>query len=244
MNGPDDVELALRVQRGKFSLDVDIRAKSGVLVVVGPNGAGKSTLLRAILGAEKLERGTVALGGVRLEDSAARFRVPTEQRRLAYLPQGYGLFPHLNVAANLRFALRCAAPGASTSQREQQLSEAAQRFSIEALLEREPRSLSGGEMQRVALARALAIEPRALLLDEPLSALDPVARGETRAYLAQALRASALPALVVTHDRADALALAHRVIVLEAGRVTQSGDVQALASAPASAFVRAFFGDA
>jgi molybdate transport system ATP-binding protein len=236
MNDRHDVEIALRVRRGDFSLDVELRAPAGVLVVVGPNGAGKSTLLRAVLGAQVLERGYVALGGARLEESAAAFRLPTEQRRLAYLPQGYGLFPHLSVAANLRFALGCAAPGSSAHQRERQLTQAVQRFSIEPLLDRAPRSLSGGEMQRVALARALATLPRALLLDEPLSALDPVARGETRAYLAQALRELALPALVVTHDRADALALADRVVVLEGGRVTQSGDVQAGSARPCPLF--------
>jgi ABC-type Fe3+/spermidine/putrescine transport system ATPase subunit len=243
MNGAaQGLELAVRVQRGAFLLDLELSVGPEVLVVVGPNGAGKSTLLRAILGAEPLVQGVVQVAGVPLEDSSRALRLPTEQRRLAYVPQGYGLFPHLTVAGNLRFALACAAPGSSAREREDQLLRAAARFCIEPLLEREPLSLSGGEKQRVALSRALAIQPRALLLDEPLSAQDPVARSETRAYLARALADLALPALVVTHDRADALALADRVLALEAGRMSQIGTAEALGASPATAFVAAFFG--
>lgn len=242
MSGSEqELELRLRVERGAFSLDIEVGIGREVLVVVGPNGAGKSTLLRAILGVEPLTHGFVQVGGAVLEDSTRSLRRPTEARRLAYMPQGYGLFPHLSVAENVRFALRYSAPDASADERQERLHVAAARFGIESLLSRAPQSLSGGEKQRVALARALVVQPRALLLDEPLSAQDPVARGETRAYLTQALAELALPVLVVTHDRADALALADRVLALESGRITQTGPLSSILSAPATDFVRAFF---
>ncbi|HYP89881.1 MAG TPA: ABC transporter ATP-binding protein, partial [Polyangiaceae bacterium] len=184
----------------------------------------------------------VAVGDVVLDDGAESLHLPTEARRLAYLPQAYGLFPHLTVEGNMRFALDCAAPTLDAAERQRRALETAAQFGIETLLRRFPGSLSGGERQRVALARALAVEPRALLLDEPLSALDPVARVETRAYLGQALPKLGIPVLLSTHDPADALGLAARVLVLESGRVTAEGTPQALAQAPATPFVAAFFG--
>jgi molybdate transport system ATP-binding protein len=232
----------LRLRRGTFSLDVSFVGGPGVLVVVGPNGAGKSTLLRAMLGAESTDHARVRVGEVVLDDSAESLHLPTEARRLAYLPQTCGLFPHLTVRGNVRFALACATPSLDAAEGQRRLAQTAAQFGIEALLDRLPESLSGGERQRVGLARALAVEPRALLLDEPLSALDPLARVETRAYLGQALPKLGIPVLLTTHDPADALALAARVLVLENGRVTAEGTPEALARSPVTAFVAAFFG--
>lgn len=239
-----DLAVELRLKRGTFSLEVAFRCGPGVLVVVGPNGAGKSTLLRSILGAGSAHHARVAAGDVVLDDSAQSLHLPTEARRLAYLPQAYGLFPHLTVEGNLRFALDCAAPTLSVAERQRRALQTAAQFGIETLLRRFPGSLSGGERQRVALARALTVEPRALLLDEPLSALDPVARVETRAYLGVALPKLDIPVLLSTHDPADVLALASRVLVLESGRVTADGTPEMLRNPAATPFVAAFFGSA
>jgi molybdate transport system ATP-binding protein len=158
------------------------------------------------------------------------------------VPQDYALFPHLSVAQNVEFAL---------GSWQRQLPRAARRERAHALLadlhlqafaDRRPDTLSGGEKQRVALARVLAVEPRALLLDEPLAALDIGARREVRAFLATYLAKLDLPTLVVTHDPADARALGQRIAVLEAGRIVQVGSWDELATQPASAFVRELIG--
>jgi molybdate transport system ATP-binding protein len=240
-DGAPALSVELRLVRGTFSLDLAFQAGPGVLAVVGPNGAGKSTLLRAILGAELGEHARVSVGGVVLDDSAAGLRLPIEARRLAYLPQTYGLFPHLSVADNVRFAIEHGAVALAAAERQRRLEQTAARFGIEQLLSRWPRSLSGGERQRVGLARALAIEPRALLLDEPLSALDPVGRVETREFLGRALAELGIPVLLVSHDAADVLALAGRVLVLEGGRVTADGPPAVLTSSPATQFGAAYF---
>ncbi|HMI90345.1 MAG TPA: ABC transporter ATP-binding protein [Polyangiales bacterium] len=228
-------------QRGALRIEVELSCGPGPLVLVGPNGSGKTSVLRMLLGALRPESGTIALDGELLFDSANNVDVPVERRGLGYVPQGYALFPHLSALDNvaLPFALRDGQSSRS-DQRERARALLA-RFDAERLAERKPRSLSGGEQQRVALARALAANPRALLLDEPLAALDARARRELRAALAADLTRLALPALIVTHDPADALALAPHVAVLEAGRIVQQGPVETLRSQPASAFVADLF---
>jgi len=233
--------LDVRVQRGAFSLAVTLELEQGVVCVIGPNGAGKSTLLRAILGAVPAALGLVEVAGHVLLDTNRRIHVPTEQRRLAYLPQGYGLFPHRTVEGNLRFALACGARQLTVPEQAARLADVVGRFGLGPLLDRYPAGLSGGEQQRVALARALSLEPVALLLDEPLAALDPVLHRQTRADLGQEFERLALPTLVVTHQPADVLALADRVVAIEAGVVTQVGTPSALRDAPATRFVEAFF---
>jgi molybdate transport system ATP-binding protein len=218
-------------QVGRLRLDVDLESSGSTLVVVGPNGAGKTSLLRALLGALPVELGRIALGGRLLLDSAAGLCLPVEERRLGYLPQDYALFPHLTVRGNLAFAHQSAAEAGPA------VDPLLQQLGLQALADRMPRSLSGGEQQRVALARALAAGPRALLLDEPLAALDVHARREVRAFLAQWLTQQRLPTVLVTHDAADAQALGSRIAVLEEGRVTQTGTWDELAAHPATRFV-------
>ncbi len=209
---------------GGLDLDIDLQTESVAMVLMGPNGAGKTTLLRLALGAMRPERGLVAVGGRALFDSEARVDVPMEARRLGYVPQGPSLFPHLSVRDNVRFG--AAAPRAADDVLEE--------FGLSALASRRPPSLSGGERQRVALARALAMRPRALLLDEPLSALDEEARPAVRASLQARIRA--VPTLLVSHDPHDARAFG-QVAVLERGRVSQAGTLDALAASPATPFV-------
>jgi molybdate transport system ATP-binding protein len=227
-------QLSARV--GSLELDVELDTGAGTLVVVGPNGAGKSTLLSLALGAARPERGTVRVGDTVLFDASRAVDVPIERRRLGYLPQNYALFPHLTVLENIAFGPRC--------QRRRDANESVEavlvRLRLGALAQRPVSTLSGGEQQRVALARALAVEPRALLLDEPLAALDTHAREEVRETLAQTLAALALPTLLVTHDSKDARRLGARIAVIEAGRVTQLGSFEELERKPASRFVEQF----
>jgi molybdate transport system ATP-binding protein len=172
---------------------------------------------------------------VSLLDTERGIDVPLERRKLGYLPQDYGLFPHLSVRANVEFAL------ASRSRPDPaRAAELLREFGLEALAERKPKALSGGEKQRVALARALSTSPRALLFDEPLAALDVHLRSEVRRLLGAYLDKSGLPCVLVTHDADDARALGQCIVALEAGRVTQSGSWEELAARPASRFVEAF----
>ncbi len=223
---------------GTLRLNVRLEVPAGGVVLVGPNGAGKTTLLWMALGLLRPEEGRVTLGERVLYDSAQGVDVPTEARGLGYVPQSYALFPHLTVAQNVAFG---AARAASPAEREAATAEAIASFELQPLVSRRPGFLSGGERQRVALARCLASRPSALLLDEPLAALDAQAREQVRRTLARRLAALALPSLVVTHDAQDAAALGAKVAVLEAGALTQLDAPARLAEAPATPFVRRLF---
>jgi len=225
---------------GAICIEARFDTTGGPLVVVGPNGAGKTSLLLMLLGLNRRCSGSIAVGTTTLLDTARGIDVPVEQRRLGYVPQDYSLFPHLNVLENVEFGvpLRSAANGGPS--RREQAHALLRDFELAGLAERRPSAISGGEQQRVALARAIAAQPRALLLDEPLAALDATSRRAVRSFLAAHLRRLALPALIVTHDPADAMALGHRIAVLEAGQIVQVGTWAELRSAPATPFVAEF----
>ncbi|MBI3200931.1 MAG: ABC transporter ATP-binding protein [Myxococcales bacterium] len=224
--------LAARV--GALAIEVELDTAGGTLVLIGPNGAGKTTLLSMLLGVIPAERGRLTIGETVLFDSDRGVDLPVELRRIGYVPQDYALFPHLTVRENLAFAVQSARAEA------QRVEQALRDFGLESLAGRLPQALSGGEKQRVALARALSVEPRALLLDEPLAALDVPAHSEVRAFLAQTLCARALPSIVVTHDPVDARALGQRLAVLESGKVSQQGTWAELAASPKTRFVEQF----
>jgi len=226
---------ALAVPAGPMTVDVELAADERGLVVVGPNGAGKTTILRGLLGVRPA-RGTVRVGEELLFDSARGIDVPTEERRLAYVPQDYALFPHLSAADNVAFALR-----GPRVERRRQAGALLERLGVAAIADRRPAALSGGERQRVALARALALEPRALLLDEPLAALDVEAKDGVRAFLAAELRKLGRPFVLITHDADDVRAFGAPILVVEKGRVAQRGELAALARSPATAFAAKFF---
>lgn len=232
----------LQARVGKLELDVELQWGAEVLLLVGPNGAGKSSLLKLLLGAHSARDGELRIGTEVLVDTRRNLQLPAEQRQLGYVPQAYGLFPHLSVRENLEFALAAARPLAKSAPLEgaRRLGELMTELDLIALAERRPHALSGGEQQRVALARALAASPRALLLDEPLAALDVTRRREVRRFLAQTLQRLALPTLFVTHDPADARYFDARIAVLEQGRVTQLGTWAELQQNPASRFVEEF----
>jgi molybdate transport system ATP-binding protein len=226
----DALELDLRLPLRSFRLELALALGRETFALVGPSGAGKTTVLRAVAGLARPERGLVRLGGDVLFDSALGIDVPPEDRRVGFVFQDYALFPHMTVAQNVAYGARARAP---------QLLE---RFRISHLAGARPGELSGGERQRVGLARALARDPGVLLLDEPLSALDPHTRAALRLELRKMLDELDLPVLLVTHDFHDAAVLADRVAALVDGRVRQVGTPSELIAAPADAFVASFTG--
>ncbi|MBM4183424.1 MAG: ATP-binding cassette domain-containing protein [Gemmatimonadetes bacterium] len=230
---------AVRLRIGSLELDAEVQGREGPVAVIGPNGSGKTTLLRTIAGAFRPDSGFIEIGGVPVFDASRGIDLPPERRGVGYVPQGYGLFPHLSVIDNVAFPL--ISKGASRAVRQEGSRRTMERTGCAHLTRRATHGLSGGEQQRVALARALAAEPGLLLLDEPLAALDAPARREVRTYLASHLARERLPALVVSHEARDVRALGAEVLVLERGRVVQSGTVDALAASPATDFVAAFF---
>jgi molybdate transport system ATP-binding protein len=217
-----------------FELDATLAIpieESRVTVLFGPSGSGKSTFLRLLAGLELADAGVITHAGVTWLDSARGIHLSPQQRRAAFLFQDYALFPHLTVAGNVAFAgTRESAAGLL------------RRFGLEELAGRVPRELSGGQQQRVALVRALASNPTLLLLDEPLSALDTATRARTRHQLRQFLVESGVRSIVVTHDRAEAVALGDWMAVMVAGRIRQAGPVGNVFRNPADAEVAACTG--
>lgn len=228
------------VAREHFAVDVALDVAEGETVaVMGPSGAGKSTLLHALAGIEPLTAGEIAVGG-RVVDRVEGGRMHTEpmNRGIVLLGQDARLFPHLSVRENVAFGPR--AGGVDARRARDEADEWLARVGLPGSGDRMPRELSGGEGQRVAVARALAASPRAVLLDEPLVALDPETAGEIRRMLRDQLIGTTT--IAVTHDAADAVALAGRLIVIESGRMTQSGAVRDVLAAPASGFVASIAG--
>jgi molybdate transport system ATP-binding protein len=224
---------------GSLQLDVQLDVAPGrCLALAGPSGAGKSTILRLLAGTRRPRDGRIRNGADLWLDSASGACLAPELRRCGYLFQEYALFPHLSAWRNVAYGMR------TTPRRERR--EAAigslARMGIAARAEAKPAVLSGGERQRVALARALAADPSVLLLDEPLSALDPRSRASATRELAGVLRLLQVPAILVTHDFAEAATLGDEVGVIDGGRIVQRGTPSELASAPVSAFVADFTG--
>jgi molybdate transport system ATP-binding protein len=220
------LRLALDVPLRDFTLRVALEVGERPVALVGPSGAGKSTVLRAIAGLAPGARGRVALGDEVWLDSARGVDRPPERRAVGYLFQSHALFPHLTVAGNVAFA-----GGREAAD------DLLRRFGIAHLAGVKPGQLSGGERQRTALARALARRPKALLLDEPTAALDAETRAQVRAELAGLIGELGLPALVVTHDFAEAASLAGTVGVLVRGELRQLGTPAELVARPADPFV-------
>ena len=234
--------LRIRARAGGFDLDAAVAGDGAPVVLIGPNGSGKTTLLRVVCGGHPPLAGRICVGEHVLYDSAAGVCLAPEERRIGYVPQGYGLFPHLSVVENIAFGLAAARPRQPRGQRRGAAAALLDEIDCGHLAERLPATLSGGEKQRVALARALLSEPDLLLLDEPLAALDAATRRDMRGYLARHLATRGKPALVVTHDVRDVHALeAPAVHAMEEGAVVQSGSPADLAAHPASDFVREFF---
>jgi molybdate transport system ATP-binding protein len=224
------------VRRGpEFRLDAEITVPDRTTVaLLGPNGAGKSTLVWALAGAIPLAEGRITLSGRVLDDRDAGISVEPRERHIGAVFQDVLLFPHLTVAGNVAFALRRSHPSDREARRV--ALEWLERFGLTDLAGVRPARLSGGEAQQVGLARALAGEPGLLLLDEPLSALDVAARGHFRRMLAGHLAGFPGPRLLITHDPAEAFLLADRIVVIEDGRITQSGSPDDIRRHPRTAY--------
>lgn len=207
-----------------------------VLALIGPSGCGKSTLLRAIAGLVDTAEGTIQIGGRDVT------RLPSSRRRVGLVPQNYAMFPHMTVVDNIAYGLR--ARRQSKAQVTARVAEMLELTHLQPYAERRPDELSGGQRQRVALARALAIDPDVVLLDEPLSALDPQLRGGLRRELATLIEKAGYTTIVVTHDQSEAMALGHKIAILNEGRLVQHAEPQTLWAAPADPFVADFLAGA
>jgi molybdate transport system ATP-binding protein len=235
------LDATVGLQLGALDLDVTISAASReTVVVLGPNGAGKTTLLRALAGLLPLAAGRIELDGRLLDDPRAGIRVATADRRIGVVFQDHLLFPHLSASENVAFGLR--ARGMRRAPARSEAHEWLDRLGIGDHAGSRPSALSGGQAQKVALARALALRPRLLLLDEPLASLDVTSRVEVRRELRRQLDGFAGARVLVTHDPVEAVALADRVVVIEAGRVRQAGTVSELRARPRSRYVADFAG--
>ena len=204
-----------------------------LLAIVGPSGSGKTTLLRCIAGLERLDSGAVRSGDQLLDG------LPPWRRDVALMFERPALYPHLRVRGNVAFPLRMR--GETRPVIDQRVAEMAERLGISSLLDRLPDQLSAGQAQRVAFARALVRRPRCWLLDEPLSNLDAPLRADLRAELKTLQSAMSITTIYVTHDQDEALALGHRVAVMDSGRWQQIGTPEEIVRQPANEFVATFF---
>ena len=213
----------------------DLEIKDGEFIVfVGPSGCGKSTLLRLIAGLEDLTSGQILIDGEDVTD------VPPAKRGLAMVFQSYALYPHMSVRDNMAFALKLA--GASKAERAAKVAEASRILQLDAYLDRKPKDLSGGQRQRVAIGRAIVRHPKIFLFDEPLSNLDAALRGQMRIELARLHRDLNATMIYVTHDQVEAMTMADKIVVLNAGRIEQVGSPLELYHHPANLFVAGFIG--
>jgi molybdate transport system ATP-binding protein len=237
------VALAFDFERsvGEIELRLGLKVAEGETVALaGPSGAGKTTTLRMVAGLVRPDNGRVECGSEVWLDTGRGLSLAPERRSCGYLFQDYALFPHLRAWENVAYSM----PDVPRRLRRDRAGELLARFGVESLAEARPRSLSGGERQRVALARALGRRPRVLLLDEPLSALDPSTRAKAARELLSLLAGAETPCLLVTHDFEEASLLSDRVAVIDRGRIVQAGPAAELAGSPGSAFVADFTGAA
>jgi molybdate transport system ATP-binding protein len=234
--GRRGLHVRVRTRLGTLELDVELEVPPGPVVgLLGPNGAGKTTLLRILAGLLRPDEGRVELDGRVLDDTSTGEHVPAEERAVGVVFQSYVLFPHLSVLENVAFGLR--SRGVPKGEARSRAAEWLDRVGLGDVQADKPKQLSGGQAQRVALARAMATEPRLLLLDEPLAALDASSRLETRRELRRQLDGYDGVRLLVTHDPMEAFALAERLVVLERGRISQTGTPKEISEQPRSRYV-------
>lgn len=216
-----DIRKRVRSEGREFTLDVRWRSDARRTVLYGPSGAGKTLTLQAIAGLLRPDEGRIAFGGDALFDRAEGIDQPARDRGFGYLFQDYALFPRLNVRQNIAFGLQRGWWNPSRHGADDRVDHWLQVFELTDVAGQRPHELSGGQRQRTALARALINEPRALLLDEPFSALDPALRGRMRDELEGLLDRLDLPLLMITHDPADLARFGQFAVAIEAGRVTR-----------------------
>jgi molybdate transport system ATP-binding protein len=215
-------------QLGDFKLEAAFESEGRVTGLFGSSGAGKTSLINMIAGLLRPDRGSIAIDGEVLDDTAGRLHVPAHRRRIGYVFQDFRLFPHLDVSENLDYGRRMNGL-AEDSVRRKRVTDL---LDIGGLLDRRPGKLSGGERQRIALGRALLSQPRLLLLDEPLGSLDEERKEEILPYLVRLRDEAGIPMVYVSHDAAELRQLATQIVMLKRGRVTVFGGVKVLTGAP------------
>jgi iron(III) transport system ATP-binding protein len=232
-------DLKLRLGDNEILKGVSLVIQPGqVVALLGPSGSGKTTLLRAVAGLEQPYAGSLAIGDTVFFDAARKIDVPAEKRGLGLVFQSYALWPHRTVFDNVAYGLKLR----GVADVRQRVEKALAQIGLSHLAARYPHQLSGGQQQRVALARALVYEPPVILLDEPLSNLDAKLREEARAWLRQLIVTLGLSALCVTHDQVEAMAIADRITLLNAGEIEQEGKPIELYNAPKTLFTAEFMG--
>ncbi len=235
-------DLRLRLGDNEILKGVSLRVPPGqVVALLGPSGSGKTTLLRAVAGLEQPYAGSLSIGDTVFFDAARQVDVPAEKRGLGLVFQSYALWPHRTVFDNVAYGLKLRRVRAS--ELKARVEKALAQIGLAHLAARYPHQLSGGQQQRVALARALVYEPAVILLDEPLSNLDAKLREEARAWLRQLIVTLHLSALIVTHDQIEAMAIADRITLLNAGMIEQEGTPTDLYREPATLFAAEFMGN-
>jgi iron(III) transport system ATP-binding protein len=235
-------DLALRYGEAEVLKGVSVTVPAGkVVALLGPSGSGKTTLLRAVAGLETPYRGSIRIGDHVLYDAATRTEMPAEARGLGLVLRSYALWPHRTVFENVAYGLKLRRAGKAAV--KARVEKALSQIGLAHLAELYPHQLSGGQQQRIALARALVYEPPVILLDEPLSNLDAKLREEARAWLRVLIVSLNLSALLVTHDQIEAMAIADRITLLNAGRIEQQGSPIELYTEPATLFSAQFMGN-
>jgi len=234
-------DVALRLGDNEILKGVSVAVPAGeVVALLGPSGSGKTTLLRAIAGLETPYRGSIGIGDHVFFDAGRDVELPAEERGLGLVFQSYALWPHRTVFENVAYGLKLR--GVSTTEIKARVEKTLAQIGLAHLAARYPHQLSGGQQQRVAIARALVYEPPVILLDEPLSNLDAKLREEARAWLRTLIVTIGLSAIHVTHDQVEAMAIADRIVLLDAGVIAQEGSPTTLYNEPATLFAAEFMG--
>jgi iron(III) transport system ATP-binding protein len=234
-------DVALRLGDNEILKGVSVAVPAGeVVALLGPSGSGKTTLLRAIAGLETPYRGSIGIGDHVFFDAGRDVELPAEERGLGLVFQSYALWPHRTVFENVAYGLKLR--GVSTTEIKARVEKTLAQIGLAHLAARYPHQLSGGQQQRVAIARALVYEPPVILLDEPLSNLDAKLREEARAWLRTLIVTLGLSAIHVTHDQVEAMAIADRIVLLDAGVIAQEGSPTTLYNEPATLFAAEFMG--
>jgi iron(III) transport system ATP-binding protein len=234
-------DVALRLGDNEILKGVSLAVPAGeVVALLGPSGSGKTTLLRAVAGLETPHRGSIAIGDRVFFDAARGIDLPAEERGLGLVFQSYALWPHRTVFDNVAYGLKLR--GVSTEEIKRRVEKTLSQIGLGHLAARYPHQLSGGQQQRVAIARALVYEPPVILLDEPLSNLDAKLREEARAWLRTLIVTLGLSAIHVTHDQVEAMAIADRIVLLDAGLIALEGPPTALYNEPSKLFSAEFMG--
>jgi iron(III) transport system ATP-binding protein len=234
-------DVALRLGDNEILKGVSVTVPAGeVVALLGPSGSGKTTLLRAIAGLETPYRGSIGIGDHVFFDAGRDVELPAEERGLGLVFQSYALWPHRTVFENVAYGLKLR--GVSTTEIKARVEKTLAQIGLAHLAARYPHQLSGGQQQRVAIARALVYEPPVILLDEPLSNLDAKLREEARAWLRTLIVTLGLSAIHVTHDQVEAMAIADRIVLLDAGVIAQEGSPTTLYNEPATLFAAEFMG--